>query len=422
MPPLPDCWSQYFSALSDGFEAVLPPYRVGNRALLLKLYHCLLDEPLLTVMDLKHLETVKAMADQVKIPSLGSIKACCEAEAFLIQICPTLPESETRWTIKWMGLLLARHGHITTKMNRIRTDFCIWRTVQTFHPVEQGFLVGLIDWLEQKQFAPGSIFGILKEYQKFKRWMVAQEIMSLEGVDSIVVQRYLLRRANGYAHTSKQKFLGSLRPVFYYYQEVINGGFRIPDVTVRTAHAFDISKSATHEDIQPLWQALEEGNQLPARSSLMLALILGYGLPLRALPLLEITSQPGQLLWQERLPCRRGIRDRIISLVLNRPWLAQLWETVTSNRRAQPGYPYLFTTGYGMRRKQPVSVDHCQQFVQDAVRKVLGYPIPVNHLERGALKRLARLHSLTRFMDLSAKAPKTKQTRMMVWLALNTGK
>lgn len=419
MPSIPKDFRPYFDALAYGLAELLPPYRVKNTAFLLMLHDAVQVEPALTVYDTEHLKRIMAMTDTVIFPPITDVKTCCEAEAFLIRACPKFCKKEVRLTLKWAFLLLARHGQVKAELAKVEVWFRAWRIVQSFHAIEQGFLSDFIRWLTDKRFSPRSILDTLREYRKFKSWMLDHDVASLEQVGNVEVQRYLLSRAFEQSNGSKQKILGGLRPVFYYYQEAIHGGFVVPDFTVKAPRALGVNSSASSQEINQLWAAIE-ARKLPAMAALMLVLIMGYGLPLKALPLLRLTGQVGILTYTEQLPCRRGLKERIIVINFSLPWLSELWH-VWLEERETGASDYLFTSGHGQRRNRPASVEHCQQQVKAFVTTVLGYPIPVNHLERGAFKQLARQKPLTEFMCLTAEAPKSRLTRMMTWLCQQSG-
>lgn len=416
---LPAAIQQYFDALSYGLEALLPPCRVQNKAFLLTLDEVLQNEPFLTVPDFEHLKTLMAMADKIEFPQIQDVKSFCEAESFLIRTYPRFSPKQIRLSLQWTFMLLARHGRVEADLPRVEQWFRIWRQVQACHPIEQGFLSDLIRWMEKKLFSPQSILDTIAEYRTLKRWMMDHDFQSLGQLGNVEVQRYLLSRALGYQNSSKQKILGNARTILHYYKEAIDGGYLIPDFTVTAPRTVGINASANSREIRLLWNALR-GNQIKPIPALMLVLILGYGLPLKALPLLKLSDCPGKLTYEERLPCRRGTQEREIFLHLDAPWLVTLWETYLSFRVVPSEYPYLFISAHGIRRKRPVSVDYCQRYVQASVHSVLGYSIPVNHLERGTLKHLALQNPLMEFMRLTAKAPKSRLSRFMYWLNRGT--
>jgi hypothetical protein len=300
-------------------------------------------------------------------------------------------------------------------METVRLWLRVWRLVQQFPDTDYGFLVGLIQWFEEKGFSPRSMADTLQEYRKLTRWMVKRGIISLGEVDNLKLQRYLLGWACGQSNASKQKILGNLRAAFHYYQESVDGGYRIPDYVVKAPRPLGINVSAKSEEIDALWEALQAGHCSPM-TGLILVLIIGYGLPVRSLPLLRLTGKPGGLVYTERRPSRLGVMERWIQLDLQTPWLTRLWEAYLNQRKASPDYPYLFVSRHSQRRKKPVSVDFCQTQVQAEVEKILGYPIPANYLERGALKRLAQRTPLTDFMGKTEHIPLCRRSRLMYWL------
>ncbi|MGE0201768.1 MAG: hypothetical protein AB7P76_12490 [Candidatus Melainabacteria bacterium] len=400
--------------LAYGMEAVLPPSRVHNGAFLLVVLEALEAEEHVTRNDCQHWQTIKVMADRVVLPALRDIQSLGEAEAFLIRVCPQLAKKEIRLALEWVFLLLARHGQVEADLERFRPWLTLWRRVQAFHTIEQGFLVDFIRWACEKGFSPRSLVDILREYQKLRHWMADKEIQGLSAIGNVALSRYLLDRACGQSNAAKQKILGSLRSVFHYYKEVINGGYVVPDVTVSAPRILGVNQSASSEEVEWLFDALEAG-QLPAMAGLMLTLVLGYGLPLKSLPLLCLTDQPGRLVYSDRRPSRGGMGECEMTLDLTLPWLKHYWSGVTTSRTKG----YLFISGHGGRRKRPVSGEYCQRAVQVAVNHVLGYPLPVNYLERGALKRLARQNTLLHFMVATSELPKSRLARMMYWLVQN---
>ena len=412
---LPVPLRRYADALVNGFQDLLPPFRLRNKAFLLTVLDCMEQEKGLTVLDHGHFSRIRAMADCVTFPPIQDVKSYAMAEVYLNQTCPQYSKKQIRLSLEWAFLLLARHGHVQADLETIRPWLLVWRMVQRFHPLEQGFLSDFIAWLSCLGFSPKSIGSSLREYQKFKAWMVSQDIGSLGAIRNIELQRYLLYRACGQQNGSKQKILGNLRAVFYYYKWRIDGGFTIPDYTVKAPRPLGVNVSASHQQISQLWEAIEAEN-LPAMAGLMLALVMGYGLPLKVLSLLRLTDTPGRLAYTDRLPSRQGVREHAVLMNLQAPWLASLWRESLFQRNVSPDCPYLFTSGHGQRRKRPVSVEYCQKKVQEAVTRVLGYPIPVNHLERGAMKGLALEKPLSEFMSLTDQVPKTRLTRMMTWL------
>jgi integrase len=418
MPTIPLAIQQYFDALAYGLDEVLPSCRVQNKHFLLSLYDALQGETSITEPDLAHLKTIKAMADNVVFPPVKDTKSCCEAEAYLVQTCPQLSKKQIRLALQWAFLLLARHGQIQTDLPTVEQWLRIWRLIQTFHPLEQGFVSEAVRWMVSKSFSPRSILDTLREYRKLKQWMADHEFVSIGQIGNVEIHRYLLSRACGKSNASKQKILGSLRSLFHYYKEAVEGGYTIPNFSVPAPRPLGVNQSASSQEIERLWKAIQT-QQLPAMAGLMLVLILGHGLPLRALPLLKLTDQYDVLTYEERLPSRRGVQLREVCLNLNESWILSLGESYLATRNAPPDYPYLFSSGHGGKRKRPVSVEYCQRQVQTSVQGVLGYPIPANHLERGAIKQLARVNPLCRFMDLTSQLPKSRITLMMYWLMLH---
>lgn len=414
MADLPEAIRPYFEAMVHGLEGVLPISRIQNRALLLKLQGAWEAEPGFSKLDLEHLRTIMEMADRVAFPVIQDVKTFCKAEVFLYQVLPNMGRYEIRLAMRWMLFLLARHGHLDVDLSTIQDWLLVWRGMQKMPTNEKAFMEGFIHWLDSKGFSPRSMTDILREARKFRGWMNGHGLKSLGEIGNLELQRYLLHRANGYKHSSKQQLLGRIRPMLHYYQEEVEGGYRVPDYTVKVPRLLGVTESATSEEIETLLEALEK-NELPAMAGLMLVCVLGYGIPLKTLSLLELTGEPGVLIYRDRLPSLGGSLERCLTLDLSWPWIASYWWDWTAGR-VEGMTSYLFTSGHGQKRGRPISTTHCSRVIQAATKEVLGYSVPVNHLERGALKRLARMTSLAQFMELTADLSKSRLTRMMCWL------
>lgn len=405
---------QYFEAL-HGLEAVLPPSRVQNKAFLLDLYDSIEQEDQLTAPDLKHLKLLMAMADRVVFPRIEDTKTYAEAEAFLFQAYPKVSKRQTHWALEWAFLLMTRHGRMKGDLETIRLWLAVWRMAQTFKPIEQGFVSDLIRWMGKQGFSPTSMRDILGEYRKFRAWMDGHGIASLGRIGNIQLQQYLLERACGYQNASKQKILSSLYAVLSYFKITIDGSYTMPNYTVKAPRQVGVNVSANSEEINRLWQALED-KELPAMAGLMLSLIIGHGLPLKALPLLRMTDEQGRLVYTERLPCRMGKHKRFVSLDLSKTWTSYYWKEWTE--KCSKKSSYLFSSRHGQRRNKPVSFDFCQNAVKASIKSILGSCITVNQLERGAIKALAAGCSVSKFMSKTEDLPLSKQGRLMYWLAL----
>ncbi|WP_373530941.1 hypothetical protein [Vampirovibrio sp.] len=365
-------------------------------------------------MDLEHLRTIMEMADRVAFPLIEDVKTFCQAEALLFQALPNMGRYEIQLAMRWMLFLLARHGCLKVDLSTIQDGLLVWRGVQGLPANEKTFTEGFVYWMESKGFSLRSMTDILREARKFRAWMNGHGLNGLNEIGNLELQRYLLYRANGYKNSSKKEILGRIRAMLYYYQEAVEGGYRVPDYTVKAPRLLGVTESATSEEIEKLLDALTH-EALPAMAGLMLVCVLGYGVPLKTLPLLKLAGEPGLLTYRERLPCRRGSVERFLSLDLSLPWIASYWRDWMAEREEE-GEAYLFTSGHGQKRGRPVSASHCHRVIQAITKAVLGYSIPVNHLERGALKRLARMTSLTQFMVLTSDLSKTRLTRMMNWM------
>jgi site-specific recombinase XerD len=417
---------QYFHSVSHGLEPVLPLARLCNKPFLLNLFKALQAEPYLTAIDLNHIQSITVLADEQTLPPLETVKQLIEAEAYLINVCITLNPKRIKEALNYAFLLLTRHGFTTEDLTMFYWKRLTSRMLQHFDPLVQPFVTDWIDWMVSKQFAPRTILDCVREFLKLSQWMQVCNLTCIDQLDERRVYHYLTQqgKAKPLNAKSKQRVYSNLASLFSYYKDGHNGGFTIPKISFKSGSVEGVNSSATSEEIAHLWGVLE-GGSLSAKAGLMLVLILGHGLPLKTLPLLRVTPEPGNLAYTLRLGCRRGEQERTLRLALNRPWLRDYWEAYQLDRanlvkQTAKESAYLFVSRFGVKRGLPVSVDTCQRDVQQAVKQALGYAIPVNHLERGSLKAMARQHSITQFMALSEPVPLTRKTRMMVWLNLKT--
>jgi hypothetical protein len=409
-----DAQAYLFNAL-HGLAALLPPCRFQNRPLYGLLAQALHHEPQLTKYDREHLDTLFALADRVLLPAMASPKQLAETEAYLSQRCSDIGTKRIRYALRWLFVLLARHGLIETDLAVATRWTTIWRRVQAFKPMEQLRVSEYIDWLVSKRFSVQTINDCIRELWRFTGWMTQTALPAIESVTNDTLAQYVLERGGLTATISKKSVLSSLKPYLYYYQYAVNGGFRVPSLTYKVGSCQGVSISANSEALGLLWEAMAD-QRVSGLPGLLLFLVLAYGLPLRVLPHLRLTTTPHTLMYTEQRPSLLGIQERTLPLALSAPWMVTLWENALQARNATAGYPYLVGSGHGVRRGKPVSVDHCQRMVQLAVKGVLGYPIAVNHLSRGALKHLAKTNPLTDFMAQSQPTPLSKHTRLMTWL------
>ncbi len=415
MERLPDYLVDYFERLRYGIEVLFPSQRIQNKTLLLTVYEFISHESGLTTYDIKHTKTLIALGDLAQIPKIPNPKSLAEAEVYLRHACPQIPGKQIQYDLSWLYLLFCRHGHGEATPIEKRQWVKTWRIVQGFSALEQGFVSNYIDWLLENMFSSRSVYDCILGLKHFQIWMKESGVTSLKAVTHLELQTYLM---NVYPHSkpiSKKRILSNLKPLFHYYKS-LDGSFSVPNFTIRSHQSLGISYSATQDEINQLWQAIEQ-NKLSLTVSLMLILIMGYGLPLKALPLIELNDKEKAILsYQEQKPTRLGRSERVFCIDLSSQWLASLWLRFLKTRQKQTNYPFLFTSTYAIKRGLPVSVDYCQRLVQDSVKEVLGYPIPVNMLERGAIKALAMVKPLNQFMQQTQHLSLTRQTRMMVWL------
>jgi hypothetical protein len=269
MAVLPTSIQQYFDALIYGFEELLPQIRIKNRDWLLTLYDALCLEPLLSVQDLQHTKKLILMADHVAIPKIEDARTCCEAESVILTSGISESPKEIRHTLKWAYLLLARHGHAQADFSNVSNELLIWRIVQSFPTLEQGFWVGAIQWMKGRGFAARSILTILRESQKFTAWMAINNLDTFSRIDDAKLHRYILHRALGQSNAAKQKILAGLRAVLFFYKESFNGHYQIPMMTYSVLRDRMCVSSASSKEILDLWDALQSG-QLSAMAGMML--------------------------------------------------------------------------------------------------------------------------------------------------------
>lgn len=412
MQRLPEAIQSYFESALYGLEALLPWGRIQNKPLLELVYQALLLEPAYTPTDIAHIQALITLADRFPIPVFIDSKSLIETEAYLL-VVSCLPQTQIRYCLEYLYFLLCRHGLIPDVLSQSRLWLSIWRVVQRFEPLAQGLVVDYIRWLCDQSFR--SIYDCVLELLKFQTWRTSQNPNTIEEVSNLTLAQYLEGRGKKLKPSTRKRALGNLRTFFHYYKTMVNGGYSIPELSVYAPTCLGLNQSANSLEVKKLLEILEN-NVLPPEEGLMLAFVLGFGLPLKALPLLRITSQPGRLLYHDQRPSRLGVIERVIQLPTETPWLNQLFLAYLQQRGVPPSYPYLFVTPYALKRLCPVSVEYCQGRVQSAIQKVLGYPLAVNHLERGAVKALARQLTLTDFMSQTQAVPLTRQTRMMYWL------
>jgi site-specific recombinase XerD len=415
---LPCYLVDYFERLRDGLEPLFPECRVQNKGLLLHVYACLEQERGITSCDIKHLKTLIALADKCCIPSPRSPKELAEAEAYLTQVDSGIPLTDIQYALGWLFMLFSRYqvgeARALEKQQWLKT----WRLVQAFPVTEYGFVTDYIGWLVRQGFSPRSVYDCVRELSRFKHWMDAQDRTSLKTITNFDVQAYLVECYPKHQTLSKKRVLSSLKPLFHYFKG-IDGAFHVPDFTIKAFHPLGLSDAANSLEISRLWEGLEK-NHFSAEASMMLVLVLGYGLSVKALPMLKIEDEEqGLLSYVEQRSSRQGGSDRAIQLDLASPWLSSLWTRYLQCRQAPDCHGYVFVSSYASRRGMPVSTAYCQRLIQGSVKLFLGYPVSVNRLERGAVKALALASSLPQFMRQTESLPLTPKTRLMIWLYRN---
>lgn len=417
MKTLPQPIQQYFQGALFGLDALLPWGIRENTGFLSQVYQALSGESHYTEKDVKHLQTLMAIVDRVRIPIFTDAKSFIETETYILTACVELGQTQVRYCLGYLYCLLSRHGLIREATDTARRWFRVWRVVQRFEPLTQGFVTDYIDWLCTKGFSVPSIYDCVLELFKFQDWMKQVGFESIEAVTEVDVIAYLKQKCHGGKNTSRQKHLSNLKPVFYYYKATVNGQYRIPEVTVYAPTMVGVNQSANSREIAKLLKALAD-ESLPTEGGLMLALVLCLGLPLKALPHLQFDPFNHTVTYHAQRPCLLGTEERIVRVPSEPPWLL---EQLNQYKATPTSSPYLFTTRYALRRGCPVSVDHCQERVQSYIQRVLGYPIPVNYLMRGILKVMARQHHLPDFMARAQTFPLSRQTKLMYWLQHNKG-
>jgi site-specific recombinase XerD len=415
---LPEALQSYFESALYGLESLLPWERVQNKPLLSSVYSALMAETAYTVVDIEHLKTLKSLADRITIPLFEDSKSLIEAEDYLLKACPDIPGHQIRYCLEYLYFLLCRHGLIEDDLSQTRLWLKIWRLVQRFEPLTQGLVSDYIRWLGEQSFSPSSTYDCVSELLKLQVWIKTQAINRIEDISDQTLAQYMEERGKKLKPTSRKRVLGSLKAVFYYYKAMVNGGYSIPEINVYAPTSLGLNQSANSLEISKLWEALEQ-NILPSEGALMIVLVLGFGLTVKALPLLRMTDQADVLVYDDQLPCRLGVSERLIKVPDEPPWLNRLFYKHLQKLKVGTTYIYLFETRYALKRNRPVSVEYCQRRVQQCIKAVLGYPLTVNYIERGAIKALARQLTLTDFMAQTARIPLSRKTRMMYWLQQN---
>lgn len=409
---LPQKVSQYFDAVCYGASLLLPEIRQANQVFLIEVYAALQKEAHITAFDIDHLETLIKLADRILLPTWNDIKSLIEAETYLIRQLPDLNPVAIRYCLEYLYHLFQRHGRIKPEV-KVAIWRLIWRTVQRFQTREQALINDFIGWMLQNQFSPASILDRVRELHSFRGWMEAQGIESTDQITPERAFQYLYERGRSYQVNTCQKIRVHLQAFFDYYRERVDGRFPVfPPTHFRPAsgHGMD----ANSDEVQRLWNTLKEGT-LPEESALMLIFVLGMGLPLKVLPLLRLTEQPGRFVYEFQRPNRQGVSEYAVSLPLDEAWIATYWTAYLKIRTAPADYVYLFNSCTAIKKRQPISSDYCRRRLQNLVAKLLGYPIAVNRLERGSLKALAGRLGYDKFMERIQDVPLSNRTKLFLW-------
>lgn len=416
---LPRWVQSFFSCLEHHPESIRPLHRRENYPLLRSIGEALTREQQLTYKDMKQLMLILGIADRITLPKITDIQSLQKAEAQITSLFSEASRKAIAHALRWLYLLLARHGFAEIETSQFATWCRIWRVAQSPDPSEYEFNVGYIQWMQKNDFAPRTIELALFEYKRLRQWMLANGTPSISAIGNQELQKYMLFRAGGYKNTSKKRYLGNLRTVFHYYREVIDSCYSIPTYSAVSPNPLGINQAAHSFEIEAIWSQLEAGG-IPAMAALMLLLLIGYGLPVKALPLLQLTEQPGRLTLTMQAPSRKGLDKREVAIDLNTAWLALIWESYLKTRQtAYPESHYVFFSKRSIRTGRPVSTNWCEDKVNQAIKSILGYGIPLSYLQRGSIKRLAREKPLSEFMRLTEPVPKSRMMRMFYWKVEN---
>lgn len=418
MNKLPVDLRAYFQSACHGHPILLPPMRWGNRKLLMLIHEALQQEPAYTRLDAKHLFTLTKITDQVMIPSLGNCRDFIRAKLYLMQACPLLSKPAIQLALDFLLHLFLKNGLLKESPAMARLWLRIWETVEQFDALEQASVSEFVHWLLEYTLSARSIDDTLRELRRFKAWLITSKY-GVEDIGNRELHEYLESRACFCVQATQSKVLGQVKTFLYYYQDRINGPYSVPTLTLPGRSESWVNYSANSEELRSLWQAVKTG-AIDPQARLMLSLILGYGLPVKALPLLQISRTPGHLQYCEQLPIRQGQKERLIRLPLEEAWVNQLWVEYLALYPSQESYPFLLYTKASLKKGIPMSPKHCQALIKASVSDILGYPITINQIRRGSLKAMAIHSDITPFMNESSAVPLSKQTRLMIWLHRNT--
>ncbi len=410
---LPQKVSQYFDSVYYGASLLLPEIRQANRPFLIKVYEALQIEDHFTSVDITHLETLIHLSDQITIPAWHDIKSLVATEIHLTKRLPFFPKKAVRYCLEYLHHLLTRHGRIKTEM-KASTWFSIWRGVHRFPVQEQVIISDFIGWMLQNQFSPASILDRVWELHSFRGWMKAQGLESMDQATQERAFQYLHERGRSCQVNTCAKIGVHLQTFFEYYRERVDSRFPVFPLShfhPASGHGAD----ANSDEVQSLWRALKGGN-FSTETALMLIFVLGMGLPLKVLPLLRLTEQPGRFVYEFQRPNRQGVSENAVLLPLDEAWVAAYWTAYLKTRPAPADFTYLFTSRSAIKKRQPVSPDYCRRKLQKLIAELLGYPITVNRLERGSLKALAGKLGYDKFMERLHDVPLSNRTKLFLWL------
>lgn len=418
MHALPVDIQNRFHAILFGLPELLPNKLLLNKKFTQQLYGTLLLEPYYTATDVKHVRTLLELLSQQVMPELKSVSDFASLEALLAKNSHEDHfEDKIRFALRYALQLFSKYDLMDTSTTALITQLKTWQRVNQFSDTEYPFIAGFVSWMGKNNFSPVSILYNLETVLKLKQWLSLEQWQDLNKVKTY--DWYQFCRLNGKSIASQQKRWHGVKPLFYYLKATVNGGFKIPNVCLPSKQTQFVARHANSDEVDALWQALYSAHSQQVEPALMLFCVIGLGLNLKTLPLLKTTDNYNEWIYTEQRPKRQGQAQKKVIFPIQDSQAEAILKAYIKQRNFVKGHPYLFTTPYSVKNRCPVSTDYCQRRVQTFVQSVLGYPLPVNYIERGMLNSLAKRTTLFEFMAVTKVIPLGKQTRMMTWLQSN---
>lgn len=408
MKSLPRDLENFFHASINGFELLIGENRKRNKAFIAKVFYCLLQERGFSKKEIEHLRSFKQLADLITIPEFHDAKSLIGVQKYLRQ-CQHLPQAVNyRYLLEYLFFLLCRHGEIAANLQDIRTELHIWELAHEFKLSEQGLMADYIHWLEANSFSRRSILDSLSELRKFCSWLESSGL-TFERASNDRLRVYLTKRALKHKTSSKQRILSNIRPFLSFYKEALNPTFCLPSMTIQVQRNRTPYNQLSSEHIQTLMKAIAHENH-QHEAALMLCLLIGYGVPLKCLPVLR--RENDLLKYTYRCQSRTG--EQVVHIPVIQ---GTVLENLILGYRREISLPYLFQSRTSKKKRKPIGVGYCQAVIQEYISGILGFEVTAMQAYRDCLRDRARNKRLTQFIDDTALYPFRVGTKLYYWLA-----